>query len=141
MFEIVIVMKILKIICVFIVDFLYQTSAFAWILQSFPHEMEENNFCLLKKIDCQQGAVRAVRFNADGDYVITCGSNKTIKLWTSAFSKDIGIKKLPKLLTTYAGHGNEVLDARGSCDNGQIVSCGLDKAILLWDVGSGKILR
>ena len=107
----------------------------------FPHEMEENNFCLLKKIDCQQGAVRAVRFNADGDYVITCGSNKTIRLWTSAFSKDIGIKKQPKLLTTYAGHGNEVLDARGSCDNGQIVSCGLDKAILLWDVGSGKILR
>ena len=103
--------------------------------------MEKSNFNLLEKLDCQQGAVRAIRFNADGDYVITCGSNKSIKLWTSAYSKDLGSKKQPKLLTSYAGHGNEVLDARASCDNGQIVSCGLDKAVLLWDVGSGKILR
>ena len=36
---------------------------------------------LLERRDCQQGAVRAVRFNVDGDYVITSGSNKTIKLW------------------------------------------------------------
>ena len=101
----------------------------------------EEGFELLEKLDCQQGAIRAVRFNVDGDYVITSGSNKTIKLWTSA-SKDIGdTRRSPKLLSSYSGHGNEVLDARGSCDNGQIVSCGLDKSVLLWDVGSGKILR
>ena len=101
----------------------------------------EENLKLIEKLDCQQGAVRAVRFNTDGDYVITCGSNKTIRLWTSVISKELNNQKRPKLLTTYAGHGNEVLDARGSCDNGQIVSCGLDKAVILWDVGSGKVLR
>ena len=95
---------------------------------------------LLERRDCQQGAVRAVRFNVDGDYVITSGSNKTIKLWTSFASKG-GSAKSSKLLHSYTGHGNEVLDARSSCDNGQIVSCGLDKTVLLWDVGSGKVLR
>ena len=35
---------------------------------------------LKAKIDCQQGAVRAVRFNKDGNYCITCGNDKTVKL-------------------------------------------------------------
>ena len=34
-------------------------------------------------IDCLQGAVRAVRYNVDGDYILTCGSNKTVKLWNA----------------------------------------------------------
>ena len=34
-------------------------------------------------IDCVQGAVRAVRYNVDGDYILTCGSNKTVKLWNA----------------------------------------------------------
>ena len=104
--------------------------------------MEKQDLNLIEKLDCQQGAVRAVRFNVDGDYIITAGSNKTIKLWTSSATKEAsGNKRSPKLLSSYAGHGNEVLDARGSCDNGQIVSCSSDKSVLLWDVGSGKVLR
>ena len=104
-------------------------------------DMGSQHFDLLQRLDCQQGAVRAVRYNVDGNYVITCGSNKTIKLWTSFASKSASENGVSKLLTSYAGHGNEVLDARGSCDNGQIISCGLDKTVLLWDVGSGKVLR
>ena len=92
--------------------------------------MDKQEFELNEKVDCQQGAVRAVRFNVDGDYVITSGSNKTIKLWTSASKESNGINRSPKLLSNYLGHGNEVLDARGSCDNGQIISCGLDRAVL-----------
>lgn len=41
----------------------------------------------------------------------------------------------------YAGHGYEVLDARGSFDNSQLCSGGMDKTVMLWDVASGKILR
>uniref|UniRef100_A0A671RHF1 WD repeat domain-containing protein 83 n=1 Tax=Sinocyclocheilus anshuiensis TaxID=1608454 RepID=A0A671RHF1_9TELE len=37
---------------------------------------------LLRTVECQQGAVRAVRFNADGNYVLTCGSDKSLKLWS-----------------------------------------------------------
>ena len=40
-------------------------------------------------------------------------------------------------MKTYLGHGDEVLDAKSSCDNSQIVSCGLDKTVILWDVSTG----
>ncbi|KAG7251534.1 hypothetical protein CRUP_030151 [Coryphaenoides rupestris] len=35
---------------------------------------------LLRTIQCNQGAVRAVRFNADGNYLLSCGSDKSLKL-------------------------------------------------------------
>ena len=84
---------------------------------------------LENSIDCKQGAVRAVRHNIEGDYLLTCGSNKTVKLWNA---------KSLACLKTYQGHGDEVLDAKSTCDNGQIVSCGLDKTTILWDVSTGK---
>ncbi|XP_039248077.2 WD repeat domain-containing protein 83-like [Styela clava] len=87
---------------------------------------------IFSSIDCGQGAVRAVRYNADGNYCITCGSDKTIKLWNP--NKELLIKK-------YTGHGSDVLDACGSCDNAQLASGGSDKTVIYWDVGSGQIMR
>lgn len=86
----------------------------------------------LKTINCDQGAVRAVRFNVDGSYCLTCGSDKKLKLWNP-------YRSLP--LKTYGGHGDEVLDAVGSCDSSQIVSCSSDKSVILWDVSTGQVLR
>ncbi|KAJ8930386.1 hypothetical protein NQ314_016813 [Rhamnusium bicolor] len=86
----------------------------------------------LSTIDCNQGAVRAVRFNVDGSYCLTCGSDKKLKLWNPYRSL---------LLKTYGGHGNEVLDACGSCDSSQIVSCSSDKSVIIWDVSTGQPLR
>lgn len=63
---------------------------------------------------------------------MTCGSDKTMKLWNPLSGT---------LLKTYIGHGNEVLDAQGSCDNCQLCSCSLDKTVILWDVASGNIVR
>lgn len=33
------------------------------------------------------------------------------------------------------------MDACASCDSSQIVSCGLDKSIILWDVATGTSVR
>ncbi|XP_005003121.2 WD repeat domain-containing protein 83 isoform X1 [Cavia porcellus] len=87
---------------------------------------------LLKTLDCSQGAVRAVRFNVDGNYCLTCGSDKTLKLWNPLRGT---------LLRTYSGHGYEVLDAAGSFDNSSLCSGGGDKAVVLWDVASGQVVR
>lgn len=87
---------------------------------------------LADTLDCKQGAVRAVRYNVDGNYCLTCGSDKSLKLWNPE-------RKLA--LKTYTGHGYEVLDARGSCDNAQIVSCGMDKVVIVWEVGTGLAVR
>lgn len=95
-------------------------------------ESPEFNLECLKTIDTKHGAVRAVRFNVDGSYCLTCGADRKLKLWNPH-------KALP--LKTYSGHADEVLDACSSCDNSQIVSCGQDKSVILWDVSSGTPLR
>lgn len=87
---------------------------------------------LVRIMECKQGAVRAVRFNVDGEYCMSCGSDKSVKLWNPHKGT---------LLHTYAGHGYEVLDARGSSDNSLIGSCGLDKSVMMWNVGTGECLR
>lgn len=87
---------------------------------------------LLRTVDCQQGAVRAVRFNSDGNYLLSCGSDKSLKLWSVSRGT---------LLKTYSGHGYEVLDADSSYDNSQICSCSSDKTVILWDVATGQVTR
>ena len=55
------------------------------------------------KIDCQQGAVRAVRFNKDGNYCITCGNDKTVKLWNIERKFEIRRekKKVHKIISVF----------------------------------------
>ncbi|ETN71288.1 WD domain, G-beta repeat protein [Necator americanus] len=83
-------------------------------------------------IDCRQDAVRAVRYNVDGNYCLTCGSDKSIKLWNPIKGS---------LLKTYTGTGNEVFDAASSSDNSQVAAGGADKCLTVFDVETGKILR
>jgi len=75
--------------------------------------------------------------SADGNYCVTCGADKTIKLWNPHKLEDTGDTGL--LLKTYSGHGYEVIDAQCSCDSSQLCSCSLDKTVFLWDVATGKI--
>ncbi|CAI6364688.1 unnamed protein product [Macrosiphum euphorbiae] len=86
----------------------------------------------VSNIKCDQGAIRSVRFNVDGEYCLTCGSDKKIKLWNP-------FKEL--CLKTYAGHGDCVMDACGSCDSSELASCGADKSVVLWDVSDGRVKR
>ena len=71
-------------------------------------------------------------FVADSRYCLTCGSDKSVKLW----NPHRGL-----FLKTYTGHGHEVLDAQGSGDNSQICSGSIDKTVVLFDVASGQALR
>ncbi|XP_060065210.1 WD repeat domain-containing protein 83-like [Ylistrum balloti] len=87
---------------------------------------------LISAVNCKQGAVRAVRFNVGGDYCLTCGSDKSVRLWNP--HRGIALK-------TYTGHGYEVLDAQSSSDNSQICSGGMDKTVMLFDVATGKAVR
>lgn len=85
-----------------------------------------------RNLEGHQGAVRAARFNYDGNYCLTCGSDKLLKLWNPHKGT---------LLKTYSGHGYEVLDAVGSSDNSRVASCGGDKTVVQWDVATGQIIR
>ena len=46
------------------------------------------------------GAVNAVRFNSSGQYSMTAGADKVVKLWNT----DTG-----RLVKQYTGHGHELL--------------------------------
>lgn len=63
---------------------------------------------------------------------MTCGSDRTIKLWRPC--------KLLQL-KHYKGHSAEVTDCQAKADNSQFVSCSNDKSVISWDVETGKILR
>jgi len=86
----------------------------------------------LHSFDCRQGTVRAVRFNVNGEYCMTCGSDKTVSLWNP-------LRKIQ--LKTYRGCGAELLDVAGSCDNSILLVGGQDKQPTIFDVESGKILK
>lgn len=71
-------------------------------------------------------------FSVDGSYILTCASDKKIKLWNP---------KTGLLLKTYGGHAHEVTDAAGSSDSCYIVSSSLDKSVIYWDVSTGSPVR
>ncbi|CAJ0569351.1 unnamed protein product, partial [Mesorhabditis spiculigera] len=87
---------------------------------------------LLNKINCNQEAVRSVKYNVDGNYVLTCGADKTVKLWNPVTAAHVN---------TYMGIGNEVLDVASSSDNSQLAAGGQDKCVTVIDVESGKTVR
>lgn len=86
----------------------------------------------LAKFDAQQGAIRAVRFNKDGNYCITCGADKTVKLWNPYKQTR---------LQTYMGHSQEVLDADCSHDHAFICTGSADKSVFYFDVKTTKVVR
>lgn len=78
------------------------------------------------------GAVLNVRFNGSGAYILSCGKDRTVRLWSASRGA---------LLKTYAGHGHEVRDVAVSPDNGRLATCGGDRQVFLWDVASGRTIR
>eukprot|EP00730_Choanoeca_flexa_P019245 TRINITY_DN9394_c0_g1_i2.p1 TRINITY_DN9394_c0_g1~~TRINITY_DN9394_c0_g1_i2.p1 ORF type:complete len:306 (+),score=61.90 TRINITY_DN9394_c0_g1_i2:2-919(+) len=84
------------------------------------------------KLEGHVGAVMSVRFNRDGQYCLTCGKDRMVRLWNPHSQL---------LIKTYKGHGLEVNDADCATDNGRFISGSTDKSLLLWDVASGKTIR
>ncbi|KAL3688036.1 hypothetical protein R1sor_014345 [Riccia sorocarpa] len=79
-----------------------------------------------------EGAVLAVRFNTDGNYCLSCGKDRSLRLWNP-------YKALP--IKSYSGHAREVRDVAVSKDNAKLSSCGGDRQLFYWDVATGRIIR
>lgn len=79
-----------------------------------------------------EGAVLAVRFNSDGNYCLSCGKDRSLRLWNP-------YKLLP--IKSYSGHAREVRDVAVSKDNAKLSSCGGDRQLFYWDVSTGRIIR
>ncbi|GJV64899.1 WD repeat domain-containing protein 83, partial [Tanacetum coccineum] len=79
-----------------------------------------------------EGAVLTARFNSDGNYCLTGGKDRTIRLWNP--HRGIHVK-------TYKAHAREVRDVHVTSDNSKICSCGGDRQVFYWDVSSGRVIR
>ncbi|KAJ3098169.1 WD repeat-containing protein 83 [Phlyctochytrium planicorne] len=93
-------------------------------------------------------SVNVAHYSNDGLYVMTGSGDKCIKLWNP---------KSGLCIKTYSGHGWEVVDidlfwregsavspltlTRRAKDNSRFVSVGGDRAVFVWDVGTGAIIR
>lgn len=94
-----------------------------------------------RELHGHRGPVNAVRFNAKGTYVMTCGQDKTVKLWNP--HRDSVEKPNEALLVkSYEGrHGYDVQDVAIAHDNAKFASCGRDKDVFMWDVPTARVIR
>ncbi|GMY33020.1 WD repeat domain-containing protein 83 [Fagus crenata] len=79
-----------------------------------------------------EGAVLVARFNSNGNYCLSCGKDRTIRLWNP--HRGIHIK-------TYKSHGREVRNVHVTPDNSKLCSCGGDRQVFYWDVSTGRVIR
>lgn len=87
---------------------------------------------LLATLKGHKGPVLSVRFTKDGQYCVSTGKDRSIRLWNP-------YKVLH--ISEYNGHGYEVRDVAVESDNSKFVSCGGDKHVFMWDVSTGKVIR
>jgi mitogen-activated protein kinase organizer 1 len=108
-------------------------------------------------LDQHVGSVHCVRMTHDGAYCMTAGEDRTIRLWNphkvdpraeassaNPLSSSSSDMQIPRSLCvqTYAGvHGYKVLDVAIANDKTKFASCGDDRSVYLWDVGTSRVLR
>ena len=84
-----------------------------------------------------KGSVFAVTFNSDGNYCLSAGDDRRVLLWNPR-REEADIAPIKE----YRGVNNyRILDLAIAHDNSTFASCGGDKAVLIWDVTSGRVLR
>ncbi len=76
--------------------------------------------------------INAIHFHPDGKLLVSCGADKTIRLW----ELETGSCK-----KTLLGHEGKVYKVRFSPDGNIIASCSEDRTIKLWDTHSGECKR
>ena len=91
------------------------------------------------------GAVHAVRFSHDGNYCMTAGDDRSVRLFNPHKvdpSKPGGVSSEALLIKTYSGvHGYEILDVAIATDNAKFATGGGDKSCFYWDVTTGRVIR
>lgn len=76
--------------------------------------------------------IRQVQFSGDGESILTCSDDKTIKVWATPRTR---------FQYTLAGHMNWVRSAKFSPDSRLIASGSDDKTVKLWDLSSKSCVK
>ncbi|KAJ2513152.1 hypothetical protein H4217_006492 [Coemansia sp. RSA 1939] len=87
---------------------------------------------ILHKLTDHVGSVNAGIFDSTGEYIITGGQDKTIRLRNAQSGR---------LVQEYEGHGWAVQDLAVSSDSARLASCGGDRSVFLWDIETAQVCR
>jgi mitogen-activated protein kinase organizer 1 len=89
----------------------------------------------LKVLPDQQpsGNVNIVRFSSTGEYCLTAGTDKTIKLWNP--------HKASLIKTFGGGHSYDIHALALTQDHSYFVSGGMDKSLVWWDVREARVIK
>ncbi|KAJ1772052.1 hypothetical protein EV179_001345 [Coemansia sp. RSA 487] len=87
---------------------------------------------ILHKLNYHVGSVNAGIFDPTGEYIVTGGQDKAIRLCNAQSGR---------LVQTYEGHGWAIQDLAVSSDSTRMASCGGDRSIFLWDVETAQVNR
>jgi WD40 repeat protein len=88
----------------------------AEVVAAFPHHL----------------TINSVRFSVDGQFIVSGGEDKTVRLWSVATGR---------LIRLFRGHSGEVSDVSISRDGSKIASASYDSTLKIWDSASGQLLR
>lgn len=86
--------------------------------------------------NAHKGPINVVRYNSLGRYLLSGGSDRSIRLWNATSGSGA-----EEAIHTYTEHTHEVLALDISKDNSRFVSGGGDKSVFVWDVASGSVVR
>lgn len=76
-------------------------------------------------------SVNVVKYDSNGEYAVSAGSDKLVHLWNLDASS---------LITSFEGHSWDIADVGISPDRVKIASVGGDKGIFVWDVSTGNVV-
>lgn len=82
-----------------------------------------------KRTDTHKGQVFDCSWFPDQEQVLSCGGDKTLKIWST---------RTGKLAKTLEGHKKVVRGCWVFDDGKQVLSCSADSTLMVWDVASGQ---
>ena len=93
--------------------------------------VEDKQADLVVQLGHASGTV-AITISADGQYVVTGGSDNLARLWETRTGKEI---------RKFAGHTDTVSAVAISADGNYVATCGLDNTVRLWETSTGREVR
>lgn len=95
----------------------------------WSNQRKESQETLLITVKNHQGAVYCCCFSQDASKVVSCGADKTVKVWESQSGKQ---------LLSMEGHCDVVYCCSFSSNDAKIVSCSADHTVKVWDSSTGR---
>ncbi len=92
-----------------------------------------------RSMEGHTGAVRSVKFSADGKLLVTCGQDATVRVWD--FATGIPLTSFRNEEGKIRGHGEEVTAALFLPDGKRLLSASHDKSVREWNIDDYQEIR